>query len=107
MTACRAPNGHHRVKLAERRAQERSTSRAPSTLYSATMSQLGADRQGQSQSLRLAGAALCADLYRSSTLRRKLRVGVGGLKPHSLRGRGFVQPGLSAIRHQPDSAEAK
>ena len=79
-----APNRRRPFKLAERRAQERSTSMAPITLYSTTMSQLEADRQGQLGLLRPANAGICAHLRRSSTLHRSLRAGAGGLKPHSL-----------------------
>ena len=86
-------------KLVDRRAQERSTLIAPIALYSATMSQLEADRQGQLMLLRTASAAFPGHLCRSSTLHGQLLVGAGGLKLHSLSGRGFVQPGLSAIRH--------
>ena len=84
MRAPLAPNTRRPFKLAERRAQEKSTSMAPITLYSATMSQLGADRQDQLGLLRLAGATLCANLCRSSTLHRKPPAGTGGLKRHSL-----------------------
>ena len=85
MSARLAPNSRRPLKLAERRAQARSTSMAPVTLYSAAMSQLGADRPGQLGLLRPAGAALCGNLCRSSTLHRELLGGTGGLKLHSLR----------------------
>ena len=72
---------------------------APIALYSAPMSHLGADRRGQLGLLRTARVALHAHRDRPSTLYRWLLGGGGGLKLHSLSGRGFVQPGLSAIRH--------
>ena len=96
---------HRLFTLVDRRAQESFISSAPIALYSAAMSQLTADRQGQARLLRTATAALHAHLCRSSTLRRQFLGATGGLKLHSLSGRGFVQPGLSAIRHQPASAE--
>ena len=73
---------HRPLELAERRVQEKSTSMVPITLYSATMSQLGADRQGQLRLQRRAGTTLCANLYRSSTLRHKLTAGMFGSKKH-------------------------
>ncbi len=97
---------HRLIKLADQRAQERSTWIEPITLYSTTMSQLEADRPGQMGLLRAASVALRANLSRSSTLSRQFLTAGGGLKLHSLSGRGFVQPGLSAIRHQPASADA-
>jgi len=84
MSARLAPKRRRPFELAERRAQERSTSMASITLYSATMSQAGADRQGQLGLLRLAGAALSANLCPSSTLCRKPPAGTGGLKRHRL-----------------------
>ncbi len=94
------------VALIDRRAQERSTSIAPIALYSATMSQMETDRPGQLGLLRTASAALRANLCRSSTLHRQIHAATGRLKPHSLSGRGFVQPGLSAIRHHPAAGNA-
>ena len=75
-------------------------------LYSAPMSHLGVDRQGQLGLLRTARVALHAHRDRPSTLHRWLLAGGGGLKLHSLSGRGFVQHGLSAIRHQPAAGKA-
>ena len=96
-----SPYRRRLVKLVDCRAQERSTLTGPVALYSATMSQQEADRPGRLGLLRTASATFCANRYRSSTLRHQLFVAGGGLKPHSLSGRGFVQPGLSAIRHNP------
>ena len=82
---------------------------APIALYSATMSSLEADRPALSRLLRTAKAASCADRCRSSTWHRQGIVAAGELKFHSLRsrsGRGFVQPGLSAILHQPAAGNA-
>ena len=94
------------VKLAGRRAQERSTSIAAIALYSATMNQLGAERQGDFGLLRAASAALHANLCRPSNSYRLLLEAGGGLKLHSLSGRGFVQPGLSTVRHHPAAGSA-
>ncbi len=94
------------AQLVDRRAQERSTLIVPITLYSATMSQLEADRPGQLVLLRPASGSLRANLCRSSTFHRLLLATGGGLKLHSLTSRGFVQPGLSAIRHHPAAGNA-
>ena len=102
----RLAHRHRLFTLVDRRAQETFISTAPIALYSAAMSQLATDRQGQASLLRTAIAALHAHLCRSSILRRQFLDATGELKLHSLSVRGFVQPGLSAIRHQPASAEA-
>ncbi len=79
---------------------------APIALYSAPMSHLGADRGGQWRLLRPVRVTLHAHRHRPSRLHRQLLGGGGGLKLHSLSGRGFVQQGLFAIRHQAAAGKA-
>ena len=106
MKACLSCPRHRLFRLGDRRAQARSTLFAPFTLYSATMSQLEVARPDQLMLLRTARAALHAHRDRPSTVYRNLLAGRGGLKMHSLTGRGFVQQGLSAIRHHTAAGRA-
>ena len=84
MSARLAANRRRLLNLADRRARAGSTSTAPMPLYSASMSQLEADQPGHLGLRRLASAALCARLCRSSTLHRTPPAGGDGLKLHSL-----------------------
>lgn len=134
-------------QLADGRAQERSTSIAPTALYSATMYRLEADRPSLKRLLRTAKAVPGADLWPLSPSHARVLVATDGLKSHSGApcgcrsmslsrpvavgsqmllarlvpavpgraraiggalgwGRGFVQPGLSAVRHNPAAGTA-
>ena len=84
MTARFAHHRHRFFKLADRRAQERSTLMATIALYSAMMSQLGGDRPDPLGLLRSGNAALCAHQCRPGTSYHQVRVAAGGLKLHSL-----------------------
>ena len=75
---------HRPFALIDRQARERFISTAPIALYSAAMSQLAADRQGQARLLKTANAALHTHLCRSSSLLRQFLGATGKLKLHSL-----------------------
>ncbi len=92
----------------ERRAQERSTSIARIALYSGAMNRLEVDRPWVRGVTATATAFLSAARSRNSLARRLILVAAEGFKLYDGRsrsGRGFVQHGLSAIRHRPAAGE--
>ncbi len=95
--------------LAQRRAQAGSTLIAPIALYSTAMNLPEAkltDLRGPGTTVQ---AALGTERRRSRTSTRRALVAGTRLKSHSQRcrwRRGFVQPGLSAIRNRPAADNA-